>query len=62
MLKNHKKMSNHKLEEELAISSSTLRREILELEKEGLVRRYRGGVVLEVKKIMPSQLTIEKMS
>lgn len=43
-------MSNHKLEEELAISSSTLRREILELEKEGLVRRYRGGVVLEVKK------------
>lgn len=50
MLKIHKKMSNHKLEEELAISSSTLRREILELEKEGLVRRYRGGVVLEIKK------------
>ncbi|CAI3274812.1 DeoR/GlpR family DNA-binding transcription regulator [Enterococcus cecorum] len=50
LLKIHKKMSNHKLEKELAISSSTLRREILELEKEGLVRRYRGGVVLEVEK------------
>ena len=50
LLKIHKKMSNHKLEKELAISSSTLRREILELEKEGLVRRYRGGVVLRSRK------------
>ena len=32
LLKIHKKMSNHKLEKELAISSSTLRREILEFE------------------------------
>ena len=31
MLKIHKKMSNHKLEEELAISSSTLRREIISI-------------------------------
>ncbi|MEK4670916.1 DeoR/GlpR family DNA-binding transcription regulator [Niallia sp. FSL R7-0271] len=50
LLKKHKKMENSNLQKELFCSPSTLRRELLLLEKEGLIRRYRGGVVLEVEK------------
>ncbi|SEO02063.1 transcriptional regulator, DeoR family [Amphibacillus marinus] len=50
LLKKHKKMENSDLQKELFCSLSTLRRELLLLEKEGLIRRYRGGVVLEVEK------------
>lgn len=48
VLKKHKKRSYSQLEEELFLSRSTLRREILLLEQEGLIRRYRGGVLLEL--------------
>lgn len=50
LLKKHKKLENSSLQNELFCSPSTLRRELLLLEKEGLIRRYRGGVVLEVEK------------
>lgn len=46
----HKKMDNVVLRELLFCSTSTLRRELISLEKEGLIRRYRGGVVLEVER------------
>ncbi|MGG0740925.1 DeoR/GlpR family DNA-binding transcription regulator [Niallia taxi] len=50
LLKKHKQMENIHLQKKLFCSLSTLRRELLLLEKEGLIRRYRGGVVLEVEK------------
>ncbi|MGM0238724.1 MULTISPECIES: DeoR family transcriptional regulator [Enterococcus] len=48
LLKKYKKLDNYELEKMLFCSYSTLRRELLILEKEGVIRRYRGGVVLEV--------------
>lgn len=48
LLKKHKNMRNADLQKKLYCSSSTLRRELIQLEKEGLIRRYRGGVVFEV--------------
>jgi DeoR/GlpR family transcriptional regulator of sugar metabolism len=48
LLKKHKKMCNSDLQHQLYCSTSTLRRELIQLEKEGLIRRYRGGAVLEV--------------
>lgn len=50
LLKKHKKMDNIDLQKALFCSLSTLRRDLLLLEKEGLIRRYRGGVVLEVER------------
>lgn len=48
LLKQYKTMHNIDLQRQLYCSSSTLRRELIQLEKEGLIRRYRGGSVLEV--------------
>lgn len=50
LLKKYKKMDNSELQKKIFCSPSTLRRELLTLEKEGFIRRYRGGVVLEVEK------------
>lgn len=50
LLKVHKKMENTALQEKVFCSTSTLRRELIALEGEGLLRRYRGGAVLEVEK------------
>lgn len=50
LLRKHKKLENSELQKELFCSPSTLRRELIQLEKEGLIRRYRGGVVLEVER------------
>lgn len=48
LLKKYKKIDNSELQKKLFCSASTLRRELIVLEKEGIIRRYRGGVVLEV--------------
>lgn len=50
LLKKYKKLDNSELQKKLFCSPSTLRRELLALEKEGFIRRYRGGVVLEVER------------
>ncbi|GAB2022699.1 DeoR/GlpR family DNA-binding transcription regulator [Pseudolactococcus yaeyamensis] len=48
LLQEHKKLTNEKMSELLFCSQATLRRELIDLEKEGHIRRIRGGAVLEV--------------
>ncbi|EPP7187179.1 DeoR family transcriptional regulator [Enterococcus hirae] len=50
LLKKYKKLDNSELQKQLFCSPSTLRRELVALEKDGIIRRYRGGVVLEVER------------
>ncbi|GMB99634.1 hypothetical protein K2D_27220 [Enterococcus hirae] len=45
LLKKYKKLDNSELQKQLFCSPSTLRRELVALEKDGIIRRYRGGVV-----------------
>ncbi|SJZ55437.1 transcriptional regulator, DeoR family [Pilibacter termitis] len=47
LLKQHKKLENTELCKTLFCSYPTLRRDIIALENEGTVKRYRGGIVLE---------------
>lgn len=46
ILKKKKNVSVKSLCEQLFVSVSTIRRDILELEKSGLIKRYRGGLAL----------------
>jgi DeoR/GlpR family transcriptional regulator of sugar metabolism len=48
LLQGHKKLSNEKMGTLLFCSQATLRRTLIDLEKEGHIRRIRGGAVLEV--------------
>ena len=45
-LESHQAMSIHRLAKELYTSESTIRRDLSDLEQQGLVRRVYGGVVL----------------
>ena len=46
MLKDGQAVSIHTLSKALYISESTLRRDLAALQKEGLIRRIRGGAIL----------------
>lgn len=48
LLQEHKKLTNEQMSDLTFCSQATLRRGLIELEKEGHIRRIRGGAVLEV--------------
>ncbi|RLK62837.1 DeoR/GlpR transcriptional regulator [Atopobacter sp. AH10] len=48
LLRSKKKLSNDSMQQFLYCSPATLRRVLIELETEGLIRRFRGGAMIEI--------------